>query len=170
VRTLLERLEPKQLLEEIQTDRVRRVKLIDQWDSALLTLKELGWEVVFDQTTYPESIRPTWARVDEADSNYRPRNWLAIWLKGIIVIKPSVKIQERLGGSVPPTLKSSSGQRSSLLTGEMIQAALDTKGMTKAQLADTLQVDRSLVTRWLKGQRTIQPKHCAQIITLLDIS
>jgi Helix-turn-helix len=170
VRTLLERLEPKQLLEEIQTDRVRRVKLIDQWDSALLTLKELGWEVVFDQTTYPESIRPTWAREDEADSNYRPRNWLAIWLKGIIVIKPSVKIQERLGGSVPPTLKSSSGHKSSLLTGEMIQAALDTKGMTKAQLADTLQVDRSLVTRWLKGQRTIQPKHCAQIITLLDIS
>jgi DNA-binding transcriptional regulator YiaG len=169
VRTLLERLEPKQLLEEIQTDRVRRVKLIDQWDSALLTLKELGWEVVFDLATYPESIRPTWAREDESDAGYRPRNWLILWLKAIIVIKPSEKIQEQLGGSVLPRLKAVSSQKPSPLTGDMIRMALESKGMTKAQLADTMQVDRSLVTRWLKGQRTIQPKHCVQIKSLLEI-
>lgn len=171
VRTLLERLEPKELLEEIQADRVRRVKLIDQWDSALLTLKELGWEVDFDRATYPENIRPTWALSDDFNSGYRPRHWLAVWLKAIIVIKPSVKIQERLGGSVPTLLKSPSSpsQPLPLLTGEVIQAALDAKGMTKAQLADALQVDRSLVTRWLKGQRTIQPKHCVQIKALLGV-
>jgi transcriptional regulator with XRE-family HTH domain len=55
------------------------------------------------------------------------------------------------------------------LTGEAIQAALDAKGMTKAQLADALNVDRSFVTRWLKGQRTIQPKHQEQIKRLLEI-
>ena len=173
IRTILERLEPKELLEEIQSDRVRRVKLIDQWDNALLTLKELGWEVDFDQATYPKSIRPTWALSDDFDSGYRPRNWLSVWLKAIIVIKPSVKIQEKLGCSAPPLLKSSpsssSGRSSPLLTSDVIQAALDAQGMTKAQLADTLQVDRSLVTRWLKGQRTIQPKHCNQIKALLGI-
>jgi hypothetical protein len=171
IRTILERLEPKELLEEIQSDRVRRVKLIDQWDSALLTLKELGWEVEFDQATYPETIRPTWALSDEFDSGYRPRNWLAVWLKAIIVIKPSVKIQEKLGGSAPPLPKAlaPSSRPSLILTSDVIQAALDAKGMTKAQLADALQVDRSLVTRWLKGQRTIQPKHCNQIKALLGI-
>lgn len=168
VRTLLERLEPKDLMEGVQADRSRRVKLINQWDSALLTLKELGWEVDFDQATYPESIRPAWSLGDDADSGYRPRNWLTTWLKAIVIIKPSVKIQEKLGGYVPAALKPArTPAQSPLLTGEAILAALDAKGMTKAQLADALQVDRSLVTRWLKGQRTIQPKHCAQIKALL---
>ncbi len=168
VRTLLERLEPKELLEGVQDDRLRRVKLINQWDSALLTLKELGWEIDFDQVTYPESIRPDWSVSDDFDSGYRPRNWLATWLKAIVIIKPSVKIQEKLGGQVPVALKPARVPiQAPLLTGDAIQAALDVKGMTKAQLADVLKVDRSLVTRWLKGQRTIQPKHQAQIKALL---
>ena len=165
---MLERLEPKELLEGVQEDRLRRVKLINQWDGALLTLKELGWEIGFDQVTYPESIRPDWSVSDDFDSGYRPRNWLATWLKAIVIIKPSVKIQEKLGGHAPVTLKPARVPiQTPLLTGDAIQAALDMKGMTKAQLADTLQVDRSLVTRWLKGQRTIQPKHQAQIKALL---
>lgn len=168
VQTLLERLEPKELLESIRKDRLRRVKLIDQWDSALLTLKELGWEIDFEPATYPESIRPTWSLSDDFDSGYRPRNWLATWLKAIVIIKPSVKIQEKLGAHVPVALKSArTTEKPPLLTGDAIQAALNAKRMTKAQLADALQVDRSLVTRWLKGQRTIQPKHLEQIKVLL---
>ena len=168
VRTLLERLEPKTLLESVQDDRLRRVKLINQWDSALLTLKELGWEIDFDQATYPKSIRPAWSLSDDVDTGYRPRNWLATWLKAIVIIKPSVKIQEKLGGGVPTSLKPArTPAQPPLLTGDVIQMALDAKGMTKAQLADALQVDRSLVTRWLKGQRTIQPKHRMQIKALL---
>jgi len=168
VQTLLERLEPKELLETVQKDRLRRVKLIDQWDSALLTLKELGWEIDFDPATYPESIRPAWSLSEDAASGYRPRNWLATWLKAIVIIKPSVKIQEKLGAHIPVALKPERPQvQSPMLTSEAIQTALDAKGMTKAQLADALQVDRSLVTRWLKGQRTIQPKHLEQIKMLL---
>ncbi|MBD2465198.1 helix-turn-helix transcriptional regulator [Oscillatoria sp. FACHB-1407] len=168
VQTLLERLEPKELLQAIREDRLRRVKLINQWDSALLTLKELGWEIDFDSATYPESIRPAWSLSDDFDSGYRPRNWLATWLKAIVIIKPSVKIQEKLGAHGPITLKPARPvAQSTPLTGEAIQMALNAKGMTKAQLADALQVDRSLVTRWLKGQRTIQPKHREQIKALL---
>jgi DNA-binding transcriptional regulator YiaG len=142
--------------------------LINQWDSALLTLKELGWEIDFDPATYPESIRPTWSLKDDLDSGYRPRNWLSIWLRAIVIIKPSVKIQEKLGGQAPIVLKSMrASTHPSQLSGDAIQSALDAKGMTKAQLADALQVDRSLVTRWLKGQRTIQPKHRVQIEILL---
>jgi hypothetical protein len=105
VQTLLERLEPKELLESVQKDRLRRVKLIEQWDSALLTLKELGWEIAFDSATYPESIRPAWSLSDDFDSGYRPRNWLSTWLKAIVIIKPSVKIQEKLGARASVGLK-----------------------------------------------------------------
>lgn len=168
VKTLLERLEPKELLETVQADRSRRIKLINQWDSALLTLKELGWEIGFDLATYPDSIRPAWSLKDGADSGYRPRNWLSKWLNAIVIIKPSVKIQEKLGGSAPVALKATRTLvQSPQFSADMIQAALDKKGMTKAHLADALQVDRSLVTRWLKGQRTIQPKHLVQIKAFL---
>jgi hypothetical protein len=168
VQTLLERVEPKELLEAVQEDRSRRVKLINQWDSALLTLKELGWEIGFDPVTYPENIRPAWSLNDDSGSGYRPRNWLSAWLKAIVIIKPSIKIQEKLGAQTPMPLKPSRvSPQPPPLTSETIQAALDTKGMTKAQLADALQVDRSLVTRWLKGQRTIQPKHLEQIRVVL---
>jgi ribosome-binding protein aMBF1 (putative translation factor) len=85
-----------------------------------------------------------------------------------VIIKPSIKIQEKLGAQTPMPLKPSRvSPQPPPLTSETIQAALDTKGMTKAQLADALQVDRSLVTRWLKGQRTIQPKHLEQIRVVL---
>jgi len=85
-----------------------------------------------------------------------------------VIIKPSVKIQEKLGAHVPVALKPARIPiQPPPLTSEAIQAALDAKGMTKAQLADALQVDRSLVTRWLKGQRTIQPKHREKIKALL---
>lgn len=169
VRTLLKRLEPTELLEEIRGNRVRRTKFVDQWDGALLTLKELGWEIGFDAATYPESIRPAWARSDEIDTSYRPRNWLATWLEAIVIIKPSAKIQEKFECHTPVVLKSTPVQPPAL-TGEVIQAALDAKGMTKAELADQLDVDRSLVTRWLKGQRKIQPKHQAEIKALLELS
>ncbi|MBW4464034.1 MAG: helix-turn-helix domain-containing protein [Pegethrix bostrychoides GSE-TBD4-15B] len=171
VRTLLERLEPKELLETIQADRSRRIKLINQWDSALLTLKELGWEIDFDLPSYPESIRPAWSLQDSMDTGYRPRNWLSKWLTAIVIIKPSVKIQEKLGGSAPVALKAARPPvQPSQFGSDAIQAALDKVGMTKAQLADALRVDRSLVTRWLKGQRTIQPKHLAQIQALLGVA
>ncbi len=169
VRTLLERLEPTELLEEIRENRVRRTKVINQWDSALLTLKELGWEIGFDSATYPESIRPAWAVSDEVDGpNYRPRNWLTTWLKAIVIIKPSAKIQEKLEDHSPVVSKPTPAPaQCPTLTGEAIQAALDAKGMTKAELADRLNVDRSLVTRWLKGQRKIQPKHQSEIKLIL---
>ncbi len=54
-----------------------------------------------------------------------------------MIIRPSVKIQEKLGGQIPTAFKPARiPTQPPLLTGNVIQAALDTKGMTKAQLAD----------------------------------
>lgn len=107
---------------------------------------------------------------EDVDVGYRPRNWLDIWLKAIVIIKPSVQIQEKLEEHLPAPPKTvPTPVKSSQLTREAILTALNAKGMTKAQLADALKVDRSLVTRWLKGQRTIQPKHQEQIKALLGM-
>lgn len=179
VGTLLARLEPKELLENIRTSKQRRNALITQWDNALLTLHELGWQIEFDATTYPESIRPEWSLIDIPEQpRTRPRNWLSIWLRAIITIKPTVLIQEKLGAvrssvskqkNEPLSLTGDSLVRTKVLTGADLVAALDAKGWSKAQLAKALQVDRSLITRWVKGERVIQPKHQNQIQVLLGI-
>lgn len=179
VGTLLERLEPKELLEAIESSKQRRNMLITQWDNALLTLHELGWQIEFDDATYPEAIRPEWSLTSESPQiKTRPRNWLKLWLKAIIVIKPTVLIQEKLGAVRSPNSKQKSDslslsvddlERTKVITGEMLLKAINAKGWSKAQLAKSLGVDRSLITRWINGERTIQPKHQHQIQSLLDI-
>lgn len=179
VRTLLERLEPKELLATIQASKQRRNALINQWDGALLTLHELGWQVEFDDQTYPTCIRPSWSLEDEEEQlKNRPRNWLSMWLKAIVVIRPTVLIQEKLGAVRSPDTRQKSDhlglletgrERTTCLTGSELSVALEAKGWSKAQLAKSLGVDRSLVTRWIKGERTIQARHQIQIKALLSI-
>jgi len=179
VETLLERLEPKELLETIQNSKQRRNTLINQWDNALLTLHELGWQIEFDTATYPECIRPEWSLTNETEqSRTRPRNWLLLWLKAIVTIKPTVLIQEKLGAvrvsnstqrTEPLAFANDSLERVKTITGAELLAALDAKGWSKAQLAKSLGVDRSLITRWGSGKRSIQPKHQIQIQALLGI-
>ncbi len=178
VGTLLERLEPKELIKTVQNSKQRRNTLITQWDNALLTLHELGWQIEFDEATYPECIRPEWSLANELENlRTRPRNWLAVWLKAIVTIKPTVLIQEKLGAvrastkqrTEPLTLVDNSLERPKTITSADLLAALDAKGWSKAQLAKNLGVDRSLITRWVKGERAIQPKHQNQIQALLEI-
>lgn len=178
VGTLLERLEPKELMETVQNNKQRRNTLITQWDNALLTLHELGWQIEFDATTYPECIRPEWSLTNEPEQlRTRPRNWLSTWLKAIVTIKPTVLIQEKLGAvrassrqkAEPLALVDDTLERSKVITGAELAAALDVKGWSKAQLAKNLGIDRSLITRWVNGERAIQPKHQNQIQALLEI-
>lgn len=53
------------------------------------------------------------------------------------------------------------------MTGMELLTALEAKNWSKAKLAKELGVDRSLITRWIKGERVIQPKHHLQIQRLL---
>ncbi|MEP0919566.1 helix-turn-helix domain-containing protein [Leptolyngbya sp. DQ-M1] len=179
VGTLLERLEPKELMTVVQQSKQRRSALIAQWDNALLTLHELGWQIEFDNETYPECIRPEWSLTDESEpTRTRPRNWLTLWLKAIVIIKPTVLIQEKLGSvrasnsqrtADLPTASDNLLERIPELTGAELAIALDAKGWSKAKLAKELGVDRSLITRWIKGERVIQPKHQTQIRVLLEL-
>ncbi|MBD1865370.1 MULTISPECIES: helix-turn-helix transcriptional regulator [Trichocoleus] len=179
VGTLLERLEPKELMMALQTNKQRRNALISQWNHALLTLHELGWQIEFDLETYPDCIRPEWG-IDKnsKQAKVRPRNWLTIWLKAIVIIQPTILIQEKLGAvlgsdaasdSEPFTPIQRALERSKTLTSADLSIALDNLGWSKAQLAKKLGVDRSLITRWIKGERSIQPKHQNQIRTLLKL-
>lgn len=110
VQTLLKRigyLSETQLQDLQRTgNRYKRKELIEQWDNALLTLQDLGWQIYFEPVTYPESIQPIW--VLTADKNKkglrRPNGWLNIWLEAKVIIKPTEKIQEKLEAINAPAL------------------------------------------------------------------
>jgi DNA-binding transcriptional regulator YiaG len=179
VGTLLERLEPEDFISEIQKSKQKRNHLINQWDNALLKLHELGWQIEFDPESYPESIRPEWSLVGaEESTRSRPRNWLGIWLKALISIKPTSLIQEKLESVratasskkrkvTPEQTETTLSNIPDIITGKILAQALEAKGLSKAQLAKQLEVDRSMVTRWIKGERTIQPKHQEHIKQLM---
>jgi hypothetical protein len=95
-------------LQELQRtgNRYKRKELIEQWDNALLTLQDLGWQISFDAVTYPESIQPIWVLPEHKniEGQRRPNGWLNIWLEAKVIIKPTEKIQEKLEAINAPAL------------------------------------------------------------------
>jgi len=174
VKTLLERLEPKELIETIVKSKQRRNTLITQWDNALLTLHELGWQINFDD--YPVCIRPEWSlNLDDPEqTRTRPRNWLDLWLKAIVEIKPPQIIQNKLAEQAPPKLQSAAlarlqqSETTTPISASDLLNALRQKGISQSQFARDLGVNRSLVTRWIKGERTIQSKYFDEIWKILQ--
>jgi hypothetical protein len=190
VAMLLEQVESPTLIQAIQHSKAKRNQLIEQWDSALLTLRQLGWEIEFDPETYPESIRPAWSFESSAKpSQTRPQQWLDLWLQAKIAIRPTDLIPQQLAATAPLSLQMTNGQpiadqaRSQPvesqaavtfetngleeIPGAALEKALALKGLTKAKLAMHLSLDRSMITRWIKGSRPIQPKHREQLWQLL---
>jgi hypothetical protein len=185
VGTLLKALESESILEEIQEDKDKRNKIIDQWDSALLTLQQLGWEIKFDPETYPEKIRPAWSLTEGSPTHTqaRPSNWMYLWLRAKIIINPTTLIQHRLEVSkvlaldeepsfdpnAPEAAFESEARRlPRFIPGVVLEQALVVRGMSKAKLAAQLGLDRSMITRWINGSRPIQPKHRELLWQLLN--
>ena len=189
VAMLLEQVESPNLIQDIQRSKVKRNQLIEQWDSALLTLSQLGWEIEFDPETYPESIRPAWSLAEDSakTSQPRPQQWLDLWLKAKIAIRPTHLIQQQLATTAPLALHAGQSSPDPVrsqpldppsafgfetdgleeIPGAVLEKALALKGLTKAKLATHLSLDRSMITRWIKGSRPIQPKHREQLWQLL---
>lgn len=180
IATLLEALESQEFIESIQDNPAKRDQLIDQWDSALLTLAQLGWEIKFDPRTYPRSLQPSWSQTEGSPthSQIRPKEWLSQWLAAQTTITPTTLIQHRLEVSKLLAVKQAGfgdetseadpmGQAPTVIPGYALEMALLLKGFSKAELAKQLNLDRSMVTHWIKGTRPIQPHHREQLWQLL---
>jgi HEAT repeat protein len=174
---LLEQLESQDQLLEIQNNRAKRHKFIEQWDNALCILRQLGWEIEFDAETYPESIRPAWSLPYSSGPHVHPRphQWLSSWLNAQIVIRPTNLIQQQLGiHPFPDDLDAEIADHLVVpphypeeIPSLALEKALVAKGLSQSKLAEQLNLDRSMVTRWIKGTRPIHPRHRELIWQLL---
>lgn len=179
VGTLLAAIESPSLVEELHQNRNQRHQLLEQWDSALLTLTQLGWEIKFDPRTYPRSLQPTWSRTEGSPthSQIRPKAWLSQWLNAHLAITPTTLIQHRLEVSKTLTVDhegfgdglsdADANHVPETIPGYALEIALAAKGWSKAKLAEQLHLNRSMVTHWINGTRVIQPHHRQQLWHLL---
>lgn len=179
-KSLLEAIESRELVDAVQRDPKYHDRLLEEWNDALLTLARLGWEIKFDPKTYPRLLQPSWSQTEGSPTHtqVRPRDWLSLWLNAQLTITPTTLIQHRL--EVSKTLSVThqefdsslnnnprKGYTPQIIPGYALEMALAAKGITKTELAKQLQLDRSLVSHWIKGSRSIQPKHREQLWQLL---
>ncbi|MGI0494375.1 hypothetical protein ACN4EG_21535 [Alkalinema pantanalense CENA528] len=193
VQDLLEQVEdPKSLTGFYKTEETR-TRLFVRWNNALLSLKNLGWEIGFDPVTYPVSLRPSWSvsgeesgaeRVGQSDSISQ---WFETWLDARLMIRPTRIVvtknakegdgtgdygqstDDRRKASV--LIRSKSGLYATRIpggiSGQTLDVALTLKGWSKAYLATQLKMDRSMVTHWIKGSRPITPEQRKRLWKLL---
>lgn len=156
---LLEQVESKSVLMEMDRRRDRRNYLFSLWNTALRTLSKLGWTVLFDAETYPVELQPAWHQANpvQIDLDTASESWLERWLQAEVTILSPV-FQELQEADLP---------LSERFTGRVLAEALAIRGLSRSKLAEYLNLDRSMVTYWIKGARLIQPKHREQICGLL---
>ncbi|MBQ14918.1 MAG: hypothetical protein CMQ17_11055 [Gammaproteobacteria bacterium] len=65
--------------------RKQRYRMKQRWDSALTTLKNLGWRIEFDDSTYPLEYRPPWAK-GENSGRPLPKGYFAKLRQAVLSI------------------------------------------------------------------------------------
>jgi DNA-binding XRE family transcriptional regulator len=181
VRDLLEVAMPKYKIDLASNDRERKRSLREQWNRAIVKLMELGWQIEFDNATYPCEIRP------DSDTKKNQRGYLEkllaakIYIRSTFPQKPDIdrdlcdlippELPPLLIESKPPSkLKTFKSAPVKASTPNLdLRAARTAKGWTQRQLAAELEVSQSLVAQWERGNRTIDEKNLAKLQEKLDL-
>lgn len=177
---LLEQIEDEKTLTGFYKSEETRTRLFVRWNNTLHSLKNLGWEISFDEDSYPEALRPAWSLEDEESSTQSSRfpQWFETWLEGKLRIRPGLGDGDRVA-----VAKGSDRKKAAVLTrpksnhstpripgpisGQVLDVALTLKGWSKAHLASQLKMDRSMVTHWIKGTRPISPEQRKRLWKIL---
>jgi hypothetical protein len=158
---ILEQLDSKMALIEMRRRKDRLHTAFSRWNTSLHSLQRQGWTIDFDETIYPAQLQPTWHNpaASQAHLSTDSEQWIDQWLQAQIrFAPPHLVIVEPDPRDLPLPDR---------FTGRNLAQALAIKGLTQSKLAEHLQLDRSMVTYWIKGARLIQPKHRQQICDIL---
>lgn len=197
VQDLLEQVEDPKVLSGFYKTEETRTRLFVRWNNALLSLKNLGWEIGFDAMTYPVSLRPSWS-VNGGEAGPLPESlaqWFETWLDARLMIRPMQIVIAKDGidagiamagdeGAGPQGSPSRDDRKKAavlirpkaglgaaripaVISGQTLDVALTLKGWSKAYLATQLKMDRSMVTHWIKGSRPITPEQRKRLWKLL---
>jgi hypothetical protein len=156
---ILAQLESRGTMLEIRRLKQSLQSMFSKWNASLHALQKLGWEITFDPATYPVALQPSWHQPEAVMPTGENDQWIDQWLQAQIrIVPPHPAVPAPQAVHLPLTAR---------FTGRNLAQALEMKGLSRAKLAEQLQLDRSMVTYWIKGARLIQPRHREQICEIL---
>lgn len=168
VGSLLEAIELEARIDAARQDKRQAYNLKQRWDSALTLLMSMNWRVIFDDTTYPEWLRPHSKAKKPSDSR-KEKIIDRLW-KAKITIMPPEPIPMLLTRKAEPSkLKSAKRTKSTPLTATQVRTAREVKGWNQRELATLLGVSQKLVSMIERGKRTITPKLETKLRKVLEI-
>jgi hypothetical protein len=183
VQHLLEALEPATVLQKAAADRRRRYKYKQRWDEALLTLHEQGWQLTFDDVTYPLALRPDWAVPVDTPAHLRqlPADYWRRLLAATLTCTPPEPIpalctavaeadrpaSRAATRPTPPPRALPPLPRP--LTGSQVRQARLAKGWSQQELARRVGKSQPWVALVEQEKRTMQPQEQAALRVLMDL-
>jgi DNA-binding XRE family transcriptional regulator len=168
VQELIEIALPKTELDKALSDYRRAYDLKQRWDNALKYLLNLGWQIVFDAQTYPESLRPDYKQKQR-------KGYFKKLLNAKLTIKPPHPIPELIASKVKPKLPQLQPKTKDTtpedikLTGSQVREARIAKGWPQTKLASFLSVSQKFISLVERGDRPLSPQQSAYVRILLDI-
>jgi DNA-binding XRE family transcriptional regulator len=167
VETLLKALVPQTVIDAARFDRRKTYTLMSSWNRSLEVLLKLkrGFQIEFDQETYPEWLRP-------GGKSRKKQGYFDTLLSAKITIHPPAPIPELLASKASfkqlrPCLKEAPKPQR---TSNEIREARAAKGWSQTQLAGWLGVSQRYVSMLERGERIPTPELESQIGHLLSIS
>ncbi len=163
VKTLLEVALSIPEIEISRQDKRKGYDLKQRWDNFLKLLIQLQnpWLIEFDSETYPESLRP-------GSKERMPKGYLDRLLNAKITIKPPAPIPNLIAAKVEPKPRKLQPALVGL-TPDQIRRGREARGWNQRELAGFMNVSKSLVGYWEKGERTPTPEHEVRLRKLLNI-
>lgn len=147
----------------------RAYDLKKRWDNALKhLLNKLGWQIEFDQKTYPKWLRP-----DCKDK--KPKGYFKKLLNAKLTIKPPAPIPKLITSKTKPGVRRLQSKTNDItpedisLTSSQMREARTAKGWSQTKLASVLGVSQNFVSLVERGKRPLNLQQAALVRILLDI-
>ena len=167
VGTLLEAVELEARINAARQGFREAYNLKQRWDNALTLLMSMGWQVIFDDATYPEWLRPN--NQAEKPFDWRKEKIIDRLWKAKLTIKPPEPIPALLAAKTKPLQLKPAVPKPAPLTANQVRKAREVKGWSQRQLAGWLGISQKLVSMIERGERTITSNLEAKLRKVLDI-
>ncbi|MCU0547658.1 MAG: helix-turn-helix transcriptional regulator [Oscillatoriaceae cyanobacterium Prado104] len=169
VGSLLEAVELEARINAARQLKGEAYNLKQRWDNALKLLTSMGWRVIFDDSTYPDWLRP--ASLAKKPSGWKKEKIIDRLWRAKLAIMPPEPIPALLATKTklsPKQLKPAA-PKPVLMTATQLREARKAKGWSQAKLAGWLGVSQSLVTKLERGDRPMSPQLDTKLRKVLDI-
>lgn len=167
--SLLEAIELETRISAAHQDKRQAYNLKQRWDSALTLLMSMNWRVIFDDTTYPEWLRPN-SKAKKPSNSRKEKIIDRLWKAKITIMPPEPIPMLLTRKSKPLKLKSAKREKSeTILTGADIRKKREAKGVSQKALAEWAGKTKAWLCMVEKGKRKIDQKKAKHLYAGIDI-